>query len=143
MYNLGCTIATGNELDLCRAINSANDLLRSEETELSSMDEVQPPAFDIKIDWNAAAQTKTLQHANQAVIQLVEHEINLTFFQYSVPVAIGSASEVLMQLQGIKILQPDCIARINISPRTARGLIKAIQQQLDENDKLEKKADEQ
>ena len=97
----------------------------------------KPEANEILIDWNGAAQTRPVQHVNQVVIQIVEHELNLAFFQFNPPVVIAkNPQEVVIQLQGLKSITPDCVARINMSARAARGLIRALQEQFDENGSL-------
>jgi hypothetical protein len=95
-------------------------------------------AIELKIDWAGAAETVPVRHVNQIVVQIVEHELNLSFFQFNPPVVVGQNSEeITSQIEGIKLITPDCVARINMSSRTAQGLIKALQRQFDTDGKLE------
>lgn len=105
----------------------------------------EPVSTPIKlwIDWNGAAQKVPLQHTNQAVVQIVEHEVNLSFFLFSPPVLIAStAEEAATQMQGVESIVPDCLARINMSAVTAKGLIEALQKQFDEKGNLKGDGDE-
>src|ERR1051326_1572986 len=110
--------------------------MEGEEIDLANPEKPKSDGIQLFIDWNGAAQTKTVQHANQVVVQIVEHELNLSFFQFSPPVVLGSADDVQRQLRGVESVQPDCVARINMSTRTAKGLIQAIQKQFDEHGEL-------
>ena len=97
----------------------------------------------IWIDWAGAAQKVPVQHTNQVVVQIVEHELTLSFFLFSQPVVIASnAEEANQQLQGIDFIEPDCLARINMSARTAKGLIEALQKQFDDKGNLKGDGDE-
>ena len=103
---------------------------------MSNAEEPKKNALELTIDWHGAAQTKQVHHANQVIVQVVEHELNLSFFQFSLPVVLGSAEDVQRQLRGTEWIQPDCLARLNISSRTAKGLIKALEKQFDEQGNL-------
>lgn len=108
-------------------------------------DSEKPTGTTLKmwIDWNGAAQKVSVGHTNQVVVQTVEHEVNLTFFMFSQPVVLASnPEEVAQQLQGAESLMPDCLARINMSARTAKGLIEALQKQFDEKGRLRGDEDE-
>jgi hypothetical protein len=101
-----------------------------------------PEVIELLIDWPGSAMGVPVRHANQAIVQVVEHELNLTFFQFNPPVVIGAGPEVSKQLRGMDTIVPDCVARINMSARTAKGLIEALQNQFDEKGVLKGDEDE-
>ncbi len=82
------------------------------------------PSKQVPIKWNVPADM-TSQYASNVVIQFLENEFKISFFETSYEIRVGKN-------QGF----PDeaianCVASIIINPNKIPGLIKALQQQYD------------
>ena len=86
----------------------------------------------IAIDWNGAAAGLPVRYSNQAMVQIHERDLLLSFFMTAPPLVIGTPEEVQEQLLEIDKIRPECLARISMNRHTLHSLIKIIQAKLTE-----------
>ena len=89
------------------------------------------------VDWASEARKAPLQFANQVFVQPHEKSILLTFMTYAPPIITGDYEAMKAQVDIIgTTITADCVAKIALAPDTCRGLIKILQ------DKLEQESNE-
>ena len=81
----------------------------------------------IQIRWNVPPYIKT-QFASHMVVQKLENEYKLLFFEMKPPIRISSEESVPQEIPA------DCIASIIISDKKFPSFIKAMQLQIDKQE---------
>src|SRR5262249_19874194 len=102
-----------------------------EQSNLTESIEAQSNSLLLWVDWKNAAEEKPVLHANQIIAQIHDHEAFLSFFQVSPPVLLGMPEEIRKQLEGMTSMRPECVARINVTPRILKKMIKVLQETID------------
>ncbi len=109
---------------------------------MESSEEQNIAVKQIWIDWNAAAEQTSVRHVNQVIVQSHDHEFYISFFNFSPPLLFGAIEDRVRQSEEIEALRPDCIARINLTPRLLRETIKALQSNLEKYEASKENDDE-
>ena len=73
------------------------------------------------------------EYATNLVVQHTEHEFVLSFYRIQSPIIIGSRDERERQIEGMRSVQADCVARIVVAPGRMPDFVIAIQGNLDKH----------
>ena len=106
-------------------------------------DDNKADGLKLLIDFDGAAEGTPVTHANHMVLQIQDHEVYLSFFQLSPPVVFGTAEEQIAKLTERGSIRPECIARINMSPRFLKKVFKVIKTNLEKYDPDEDEDDDE
>ncbi len=84
---------------------------------------------EMPINWFVSERIET-RYANNVVIQHSKNEFVISFFEILPPLLLGSPQEVQAQLQQMRTIHAECVARIVMSPESAQNFARALQQNL-------------
>jgi len=77
----------------------------------------------VPIKWNIP-ETMHSVYASNTLIQVMEHEIKLTFFEMKPPIRINTNDPLVTEVQA------DCVASVILHPKKVLSLIEGLQRQL-------------
>jgi len=95
------------------------------------MTEEQLTEIRLPIEWHLSAAKVPSRYANNMIVQHTDTEFIISFFEIFPPVVLGSPKEQTDQLNAIGVVQPECVARVVVSPEKFESFINALQQNLD------------
>jgi hypothetical protein len=80
--------------------------------------------LEIPIKWHVP-DTITTRYANNMVIQIIENEFKISFFEMKIPIRIGD------NLPPPSEIQADCVASVIVSPAKLPQFIEVMQKHFD------------
>lgn len=90
----------------------------------------EEPVFRLPIEWHIP-DTVAPRHATNVVVQQLEHEFVISFFELIPPIILGSPEEQEQQVRNLKAVRATCVARIVVSANRMPGFVNALQNGLD------------
>ena len=70
------------------------------------------------------------QYATHLVVQHTEEDFTITFWDLRPPILMGTPDEKRQQVEALKAVRPDALARIVVSPRRMREFTQVMQDNL-------------
>jgi hypothetical protein len=67
------------------------------------------------------------RYANHAQVQFTEYECNISFFDLKPPSLTGAPAEQKSQLEKMRSVRAECVARIIVNPDRVQAIIAALQ----------------
>ncbi|MCP4682431.1 MAG: DUF3467 domain-containing protein [Desulfobacterales bacterium] len=84
----------------------------------------------IPIDWHVPEDVAS-QYANNMVVQHMDNEFVLSFFETFPPIIVGSSEDIKGKVDEVKDVRAKCVARIIIPQNKMKSLIQALDANLD------------
>ncbi len=81
--------------------------------------------------------------ANHMLVQFDKHEYQVSFFELPPPIVIGEPEMMQDQIDQLKKVRATCVARIIISAERMPSFVKALQDNLDRQKKLQAPLEEE
>jgi hypothetical protein len=81
----------------------------------------------IPIEWYTPDSIIT-RYASDILVQHSDHEFVISFWELHKPIVLGNEEEeIIKQLEGIKSVKKECVARVVVAPERMESFIKALQ----------------
>jgi Protein of unknown function (DUF3467) len=103
--------------------------LQSKEENIVAVREGEDVHF-LPIEWHFPEHI-TSRYATNLVVQHTEHEFTISFFELHPPLLLGSPEERKAQLEHIKSVRAECVARIIVAAERMPEFLKVLQGQLE------------
>ena len=87
--------------------------------------------YALPIEWYFP-EHMTSRYATTLVVQTSEHEFTISFFELHPPLMLGSPEERKAQLEQIKSVRAECVARIIVAAERLPEFVKVLEGQLEE-----------
>jgi hypothetical protein len=84
----------------------------------------------IPIEWHFPEHIAS-RYATNLVVQSSQHEFIISFFEVRQPIVLGSPEERKAQLEQIKSVRAECVARIIVAAERMPEFIQALQVRVD------------
>jgi Protein of unknown function (DUF3467) len=84
----------------------------------------------IPVEWHFPEQIAS-RYATNLVVQSTQHEFIISFFEVRHPILIGSPEEQRAQLEQIKSIRAECVARIIVAAEKMPEFLQVLQVRLD------------
>jgi hypothetical protein len=84
----------------------------------------------IPIEWHFP-ESLASRYATNLVVQSTEHEFVISFFEMRQPIVLGSAEDRKAQLEQIKSVRAECVARIIVAAEKMPEFVKVLQVRLE------------
>jgi len=108
----------------------------STEKECASMSEEieqeqqQSDEITLRVNWHFPEGLQS-RYGNNVLVQAGQSEFTISFFEMQLPILLGPPEENKAKLQEMGSIQAECVSKVIIPPRLVKGLIDALQTELD------------
>ena len=99
----------------------------SEELE---QEQQQSDEVTLRINWHFPEGLQS-RYANNVLVQASQTEFIISFFEMQLPILLGPPEENKAKLKEMGSIQAEGVSKVIIPPRLVRGLIDALQTELD------------
>jgi len=86
-----------------------------------------PQFVGLPIEWNIPNDIVP-RYATHMVVQRMEHEFLISFFEIRPPIILGKPDEVATELEKIKSVHANCIAQIMVSIEKMPEIVNTLEQ---------------
>lgn len=84
----------------------------------------------LPIEWHIPDEIQS-RYATNVIIQKLENEYRISFFEMLPPIILGDPSETAKKLKQYESIRANCVAQIIIAENKMPGLVKAFQDLLE------------
>jgi uncharacterized protein DUF3467 len=108
----------------------------STEKECASMSEEieqeqqQSDEITLRVNWHFPEGLQS-RYGNNVLVQAGQSEFIISFFEMQLPILLGPPEENKAKLKEMGSIQAECVSKVIIPPRLVKGLIDALQTELD------------
>lgn len=99
----------------------------SEEIE---QEQQQSDGITLRVNWHFPEGLQS-RYGNNVLVQAGQSEFTISFFEMQLPILLGSPEENKAKLKEMESIQAECVSKVIIPPRLVKGLIDALQIELD------------
>jgi hypothetical protein len=93
--------------------------------------EQEPPKVrELPIEWHFPGDI-TSRYATNLVVQSTEHEFTISFFEIRQPILLGSPEDRKIQLEQMKSVRAECVARIIVGAERMPEFVRVLQERVD------------
>lgn len=94
------------------------------------MSEKKEQGISLPVEWHIPDDIP-LRYATNLVIQRLENEFLISFFEIRPPIILGSPEEVVEKVKEFKSIRANCVAQIIVAADKMPDIVKALQTNLE------------
>jgi hypothetical protein len=97
---------------------------------VAEQEQESPEGRKLPIEWYFPGDI-TSRYATNLVVQSTEHEFTISFFEIRQPILLGDPEDRKAQLEQIKSIRAECVARIIVAGERMAEFVDVLQKRLD------------
>jgi hypothetical protein len=90
----------------------------------------QSDEVTLRVNWHFPEGLQS-RYGNNVLVQAGPSEFTISFFEMQIPILLGPPEENKAKLKEMGSIQAECVSKVIIPPRLVKGLIDALQTELD------------